>query len=97
MSGITGAPYSSGYGDSSYSGYDSRTYNKQNSHSSNPYHNNTGNQSYGNSQNYGSSSMNTAYGDYSTNQSTLAKYKDKEKDNKNTKPNITGVYDKKTE
>lgn len=41
--------------------------------------------------------MNTAYGDYSTNQSTLAKYKDKEKDNKNTKPNITGVYDKKTE
>lgn len=89
MSGITGAPYSSGYGDSSYSGYDSRTYNKQNTHSSN--------QSYGNSQNYGSSSMNTAYGDYSTNQSTLAKYKDKEKDNKNTKPNITGVYDKKTE
>ena len=48
-------------GDSKYQGYDNKNYNT----------NTNMNKSYG------QGSMNTAYGDYNYNQSTLAKYKDK--------------------
>lgn len=50
-------------GDSKYQGYDSKSYGR------------TG----AGEKNYGQGSMNSAYGDYNYNTSTLDKYKDKEK------------------
>lgn len=45
----------------------------------------------GNDRSFGQGSLNTAYGDYTYNQSTLDKYKDKTKPTNTTKPNITGI------
>jgi len=66
MSGVTGGSTYGAYsgGDGKYQSYDNKNYN-----------NNRNDNNNGGS--YGNNKLNTAYGDYTYNQSTLAKYKDK--------------------
>ena len=64
---MTGSGYSGG---TQYQGYDSKNYNNKSSNQRNYGGSGSGN---------GGTTLNTAYGDYTYNQSTLDKYKDKQK------------------